>query len=872
MSDGEVDIIADSCEENQKKTKPSKRKKESNEKLKGKGEKENNSFGNNEKSKNQIRNSQVRDSKHDSDIASVETAEMHATSRMIYAETPDNDPAKMIEKQKCPCCGFPVGGTPLDFTCPSEELSQLGSSFPMIFKLNRYSIFALIFALIAAIACFADNIAHGEDEWTYENSFNLLTPATFGKDFEVSIWQPILHIVVCGVLVFYFMWVIGKIKSQSIEIDTFLTTPSDFTLIVRGLPNDYKPEDLRSHIEKHFQMRNMKIANFVPTYDISEYMETTSLLNDWKFQYKLVKNYQNKYNKPMQVTKCCCCKTELEGPEGCKAEIEELKKKQKELISNMSTEKMGKVAFITMTNQITTREIAEEMGRSNMQRVFDKIFPCFVNERHKFNGNYIHAEMAPDHSDINWENLAVPTSKKFFRRFITVFVALLVLGIAVAIMAGTAAWKVQVNENKDNESADSIRAATIIPSIITVIINFMVARIIRILSAYEKHSTWTDFNRSVLNMLIVFILLNNIGIPIFIYIALDQDWFSFGGLAYTVFWLEIMNSFVSPVIYVIGPKNLAKKLMQCIYRRKEKNGELNVSQKQANLIFEGPELDLPDRFVNIIKNFSLCLFYAPIVPIGVPIAIFGLLFEMMAFKIMLVRVHSRPKNYNSDLVIQAASWIRWGLLLYSLGIFIFYQKLVEELFYLELFFFIAMCGYTLTPISALCDLCFKDKTLEILRKEYENDEKYNNFFSVLPKFYSDYERENPVTREKGIKRFDIYLNCLTPESYFEMKPIKKQDLPQEKQNDKNSNSISDQENEMSPVEGNNLVPQVGYPIPSPVAPSSNYYPYVPNNVQNYSPNYVTSVAQSSPADYSGYTTYPNLPPLPPPSPNQPYPN
>ena len=864
MSDREIDIIADGKDEKQSKTEPSKRKKERNGKLKDKEENQENSVANNEKSQDLLRNSQVRDSKHDSDLASIETAEMHALSRRVYVETPDNDPAKGITRQRCPCCGFPVTGTQLNLCCQPEELSELGSSFPMIFKLNRYSIVALVLvSLVASIPCFADNISQGKDEWTYENSFNLLTPATFGKNFEVSVWQPILHIAVCGALVFFFMWVIGKIKAQSIEIDTLLTTPSDFTLVVRGLPHDYKPDDLRSHIEKHFQMRNMKIANLVPTYDISEYMQTTLLLNDWKFQYKLVKNYHKKYNKPMVATKCFCCKTELEGPEGCKAEIEELKKKLKEMISNMNTEKMGSVAFVTMTNQITTREIAEEMGRSNVQRIFDRIFPCFLNERHKFNGKYIHAEMAPDHSDVNWENLAVPTSKKLFRRLITVFVALLVLGVAVAIMAGTAAWKVQVKENKENESADSIRAATIIPSIITVMINFIVARIIRVLSAYEKHSTWTDFNRSVLNMLIVFILLNNIGIPIFIYIALDQDWFSFGGLAYTVFWLEIMNAFVSPVIYLVGPKNMAKKLMQFIYRRKENNEELNISQKQANLVFEGPELDLPDRFANIIKNFSLSLFYAPIVPIGVPIAIIGLVFEMMAFKVMLVRVHSRPKNYNSDLVIQAASWIRWGLLLYSLGIFIFYQKLVEELFYLELFFFIAMCGYTLTPISALCDCCFKDKTLEILRKEYENDQKYNNYFSVLPKFYSDYERENPVTREKGMKRFDIFLDCLTPESYFEMKHIKKQDLPPDNQENKSSNSISDQENEMNAAEVNNLVPQVGYQTSIPIAPNEGYYPYIPS--------YVTSVPQSSyPADYGTNISYPNLPP--PPSPYQPYPN
>lgn len=705
-------------------------------------------------------------------LASIEIANMHGYSRRVYKEQRDLKNHSDEVAQRCPCCNYPVAGTEFSLCCSSEELSVLGASFPLIFKLNRYLIIALVaVCAVACIPCLIDNIMQGKDEWTYENSFNLLTPATYGKDYNVSLWQPCLHVAICGLLVFYYMWIMKTINEKSIDYDTANTTPSDFTLIVRGLPSGYKPEELQKHIEDHFKSKDMKIAVIVPTYNISEYVECTKMLADYRFQYQLVKSYEETFKEPMKMTKCCRV-IELQGSDECLAEIRELEQKQKILDENMDRKNLSPIAFVTFTNQIVAREIAEEWSRSYFQRFYNKILPCYVSEIFKFKGAYIYAEMAPDHTDINWENLATRNSVRYFRKLITVIVSLLTISIACAIMAATSAWKVRVNDDKENQTSDSIRAATIIPSIITVIINFIVARMIRIFSAYEKHSTWTDFYRSVLSMLIIFIFLNNIGIPMLIYLGLNHDWFSKGGLAYTVFWLEIMNAFVSPAILLVNPKNIIKKIKQMKYAKQEKNGLLRISQKEANMVFEGPEVDLADRFANILKNFTMCLFYAPIVPVGPIISIFGLIVEMGIFKYSLIKVCSLPKVYPSDLVKQAASWIKISLLLYSLGILIFYSKLVPELLGLEIFFFIAMSGYVLTPISLLCKCCFKDKALEILRKTYNGDHKYNDYFSVLDKFYSDYERENPVTQPNGIKRWRAFVDGKNPESYYQMEVVK----------------------------------------------------------------------------------------------------
>ena len=78
-----------------------------------------------------------------------------------------------------------------------------------------------------------------------------------------------------------------------------------------------------------------------------------------------------------------------------------------------------------------------------------------------------------------------------------------------------------------------------------------------------------------------------------------------------------------------------------------------MSQAEANLLFEGPEVDLADRFANVIKTCFLSFFYAPIVPVGLLLGIIAILFDAAVFNFMLLRVHSRPRAHSSELVLSS---------------------------------------------------------------------------------------------------------------------------------------------------------------------------------------------------------------------------
>ena len=301
------------------------------------------------------------------------------------------------------------------------------------------------------------------------------------------------------------------------------------------------------------------------------------------------------------------------------------------------------------------------------------------------------------------------------------------------------------------------------------LVNFIVARVLRIFSSFEKHSTYSTYNLSVLNKLVIFMFCNSVLIHIAVYNNHFDDWFCEGGLTYAIFWVQVMNAGIGPVVYFLSPPNFFKMLKRRSIIKSDQKGDLQLSQLDANMAFEATEPDLADRFANMTKTLFLSLFYAPIVPIGVAIGIVGITFDALIFRYMLLRIHSRPKRHNVELVIEAAEWIPYVILSYGTGILVFYRDLTPSLVSLITIFFLLTVLYVFTPLVRIFSCCIKEGILDIMNVLFEGDNTFNDYFTQLPHFYSDYARENPVTRETGIERWNLYMQTRNPESYYSLK-------------------------------------------------------------------------------------------------------
>jgi hypothetical protein len=56
-----------------------------------------------------------------------------------------------------------------------------------------------------------------------------------------------------------------------------------------------------------------------------------------------------------------------------------------------------------------------------------------------------------------------------------------------------------------------------------------------------------------------------------------------------------------------------------------KNNKLKYTQYEANLLYEGPKAEISSKYAYIFKTIWLSAFYAPFVPIVVPISTIGLI-------------------------------------------------------------------------------------------------------------------------------------------------------------------------------------------------------------------------------------------------------
>ena len=189
-----------------------------------------------------------------------------------------------------------------------------------------------------------------------------------------------------------------------------------------------------------------------------------------------------------------------------------------------------------------------------------------------------------------------------------------------------------------------------------------------------------------------------------------------------------------------------------------KTGVDKINQYQANLLFEGPEVDLADRYANMIKSCLVTVFYAPLVPIGIIISAVGLLLEAAVFKYMLIKVHTMPKKQGQTLALESAKWLKVIPSLYALGIFIFFYPYVPDIQVAIIIFSVLVWLYNLSFVEFLIDKRFEDRTLELLKTMHKENDKENDYYQQFPEFYTvfciqDYERENPVTRAEGWEKW-----------------------------------------------------------------------------------------------------------------------
>jgi Na+-transporting NADH:ubiquinone oxidoreductase subunit NqrE len=112
-----------------------------------------------------------------------------------------------------------------------------------------------------------------------------------------------------------------------------------------------------------------------------------------------------------------------------------------------------------------------------------------------------------------------------------------------------------INYGKDELSTsndipyNTVRALSLLTSIIVVIVNAILTGVVRHLSVKEKHETYTSYNLSVAFKLTIARFVNTSIVPIIVSMS-NGAWFVDGGLVSIIFYIMISLAFLEIFIYL----------------------------------------------------------------------------------------------------------------------------------------------------------------------------------------------------------------------------------------------------------------------------------------------------------------------------------
>ena len=261
------------------------------------------------------------------------------------------------------------------------------------------------------------------------------------------------------------------------------------------------------------------------------------------------------------------------------------------------------------------------------------------------------------------------------------------------------------------------------------------------LSSKEKHSSYTKYHLSVAFKLTSAMFVNTAMIPLFVNLG-KENWFVSSGLVVDTFYNTLSVGFISPLFYIINPVHIIKWIRQKV--EVFKAGASKMTQRQANELFEGPPLDMAKRYANTMVFFMMIMFYSYLSPLLLLLGVFGVLYQFWIEKWVLLRRHKVPDVVGPTIAKFFANMIAVALLIYTLGVLGMAMEL-SDVKQVPLIPLIIVVIWLLIPIRQIIRCCNKSVARSSEEKDLYETQRFN--------FFSDYDRQNPITSKEAISSF-----------------------------------------------------------------------------------------------------------------------
>lgn len=160
---------------------------------------------------------------------------------------------KQLKTNSCPCCGKDENGRMVSLFTRSVDLGRLGSALPGFFDFSKYLILSMLLSTL--IFSIYTMINYSKQNWcgyeTPDYSINkcgakwkfYLSWASV-NDYSIDVTERVLYIVAMvvmyGLKIIYFR----RFRKFEAKIDDLITDITDYTVELRGLPQDVTKKDI----------------------------------------------------------------------------------------------------------------------------------------------------------------------------------------------------------------------------------------------------------------------------------------------------------------------------------------------------------------------------------------------------------------------------------------------------------------------------------------------------------------------------------------------------------------------------------------------------------------------------------------------------
>ena len=542
-------------------------------------------------------------------------------------------------------------------------------------------------------------------------------------------------------LIIYKYVFVAQLRSFDLKKDGERTTPSDYTVLVKGIENDSSSNEVIKYFEETVPGITVVKVNFV--HKISELYDATTKLLEYNKKYVILKKkgeHETNWGKKIKEVR------------------DTYKKDFEQITQEFYTEEGFKknftgFAFVTLKNKKEARKLVK---KTNLQ-----FFACsFTRGKYK-------VKRANEPGDVVWKNFGLTLKEKLLRRALSLFVSLLIIGASFGIILGIKFFhKNELEEILRENKLTGIYfsyAISVLISFVIICINFMLRKIMRILSDLERRTTFTTIEREIVFKISILYFINTAVVNLVASIVITNSsndnetetnyinnkiFWGAGGVVATVMTISVISVFGQALYDYFNPWYALKVVKRAYYRYKIKNqGNSNkILQIEVNQSYEGYRFDVSEKYYIAFKTISVAFFFQSIMPYLLLFAIAEFMIMYWVQKTVLVQRCNRSKDL--DFKFSAGMTRNFEMMTFILALgYCTMESLATGSISPFTIAIIVITGWEwlIFHVSILVSCCRKEQA-------DREDELYEN---VSKNFFTDYDRMNPVTQEKATKAWLI---------------------------------------------------------------------------------------------------------------------